>query len=286
MLWRIKLLAKLILSRLPLRYQNWRSLGLFRHGDMSNPKYALSIFDKHFKQFLINGGQAKDSTFLELGPGDTLFSAIIAHTYDVKETILLDAGAFATRSVSPYVLLFKHLKEIGLKCSDFSQYQNIDAILEECGGVYMTEGLSSLRKIADHSVDFVFSQAVLEHIMLDEFDDYLIELSRILKPHGIMSHRIDFKDHLGGGLNNLRFQSRIWESSWFAKRSGFYTNRLRCSQILSSLQNAGFLSTIIKADRWPKQPIDKKSLPTEFIGKFSEDDLCIHGIDIVSRLKR
>ncbi len=35
--------------------------------------------------------------------------------------------------------------------------------------IYLTEGLKSLREVPDASVDFLFSNTVLEHIRLKEF---------------------------------------------------------------------------------------------------------------------
>jgi hypothetical protein len=109
----------------------------------------------------------------------------------------------------------------------------------------------------------------------------LRELHRILKPGGIMSHRIDFKDHLGGGLNNLRFSQRRWESPLFA-RSGFYTNRLRASEVLAVMQSCGFASRIIKQDTWPGIPIRRERIAREF-QDLSDDDLRISGMDVVCR---
>jgi hypothetical protein len=49
-------------------------------------------------------------------------------------------------------------------------------------------------------------------------------LGRALKPGGICVHRVDLKDHLGGGLSTLRFTDAIWESV-LLRMSGFCTNR-------------------------------------------------------------
>lgn len=284
MLWRLKIFAKLILSRLPISYSSWSSLGLFRHGDMDNPQYAISVFDKHFKHHLNAGTQTNEATFLELGPGDTLFTALIAHSYNVKKMILLDAGHFATNDLAPYMVMAQHLHESGLKSPDMSNLSNLGSLLDTCGSLYMTGGLNSLRAIPDKSIDFIFSQAVLEHVLLEEFSDYIFELSRVLKPSGVMSHRIDFKDHIGGGLNNLRFRVDLWESRWFAKKSGFYTNRLRYSEILAVFEKAGFSSLAIKTDRWSQPPLVDDDLAMELRGKYSSDDLSIAGVDLVSRL--
>ena len=124
---------------------------------------------------------------------------------------------------------------------------------------YHTGGLESLRAIPDNSVDFIWSQAVLEHVRKADFLDTLREMQRVLGTHGVCSHRIDLTDHLGGSLNNLRFSYRIWESTLFSS-SGFYTNRIRYSEMLRLFGEAGFDVQVCGIDRWPSLPIARKNL--------------------------
>ena len=46
--WWVRIAAKLILSRLPVSYRSFARLGLFRHGRMHDPSYALGTFSRHF----------------------------------------------------------------------------------------------------------------------------------------------------------------------------------------------------------------------------------------------
>jgi Methyltransferase domain len=102
--------------------------------------------------------------------------------------------------------------------------------------VCLTEGLKSLREVPDASVDFLFSNTVLEHIRLKEFLPLVLEVKRVFKPEGIASHQIDFRDHLQYALNNPRFSERIWESDFMAK-SRFYTNRIPWAKMQTLLQS-------------------------------------------------
>ena len=70
--------------------------------------------------------------------------------------------------------------------------------------------MSSIKKIPSNSVDLIFSQAVMEHIRKKDFEAMNSELYRVLKKDGVISHQIDLRDHLGGGLNNLRFSDSLW----------------------------------------------------------------------------
>ena len=67
---------------------------------------------------------------------------------------------------------------------------------------------------------------MLEHVRRFEFLDIQNECMRVLCADGICSHRVDLRDHLGGGINILRFSKRLWESDSFT-RSGFFKNRIQ-----------------------------------------------------------
>ena len=133
---------------------------------------------------------------------------------------------------------------------------NIADILAECRGNYLTDGVRSLSQLPDKSVNYCFSNAVLEHVPKGEFTQLAQELFRVLKPDGVSVHRVDLKDHLGGGLNNLRFAERNWERSLF-RNSGFYTNRIRFFKMVAIFEQAGFSCSLPRILRWNRLPLKK-----------------------------
>lgn len=135
--------------------------------------------------------------------------------------------------------------------------------------------------IPDASVDFIWSQAVLEHIRRAEFPEFMAETRRVLKPEGVCSHRIDLKDHLGGSLHNLRFFEAVWESR-FMSDSGFYTNRLRYGELLDIFRAAGFAVHVTDRREWNAPPIRRDKLAEPFRG-LSEDDLSVSEFGVVLR---
>ena len=278
--WRVKILAKLILSRLPVNYSVWQRLGLFRLGQMDMPAYAVEIFRNHFERVEIpkrNGGFVA----LELGPGDSLFSAVIACAFGASKTYLVDVGFFAKNYIDSYQTLARSLSEEGLPAPDLAGLTSLEDVLAACSSEYKTSGLASLQTIHDESVDFIWSQATLEHIRKSEFVDTLHEMRRVIHPDGVCSHRVDLKDHLGGALNNLRFSERIWESNWMAT-SGFYTNRIRYSEMLELFKKAGFDVQVAKVDRWPELPLSKRKLASPF-RTFPDEELTISGFNVLLR---
>lgn len=277
--WWAKIGAKIVLSRLPLRYGFWQGLGLFRHGRMDSWSYALGVFDAHLNR----AGLVDDLSgrvVLEIGPGDSVATAIIARAHGAR-AILVDAGCFAKADLDGYRALCDLLAQHGYTPPDLGNARDLDDVLVACEARYLTEGLTSLRAIDSGSIDLIFSQAVLEHIRRHEFADTMRECRRILKPDGVCSHRVDLKDHLGGGLNNLRFSDRVWESAFFAT-SGFYTNRIQHSEMLSLFRNAGFDVTVLGTSRWQELPIRRASMAPAF-REIGEEELLISGFDVLLR---
>ena len=56
--------------------------------------------------------------------------------------------------------------------------------------------------------------------------------------------------------------------------SGFYTNRLRKSEMMEYFKKSGFNVTIMNETRWDKIPIDRSKLYGQF-KNYSDDDLII-----------
>ena len=172
-----------------------------------------------------------------------------------------------------------YLEGQGHDISSFSEFSTVDQMLEQSTCCYLTDGLASLKTIPDASVDFIWSQAVLEHVRKDIFFETISELRRVLKDDGVCSHQVDLKDHLGGSLNNLRFNEGIWESNFFSS-SGFYTNRIRFYKMLDIFKECGFNSNVIKTKHWKNLPIKKTMLSKEF-SSLSKKDFIVQGFHVV-----
>lgn len=259
--WYFKIASKIILRRIPINYNFWQRIGLFRHGNMDNADYALNLFKKHISQSNIEGN-LQNKTLLEIGPGDSIASAIIAKSLGAH-IILVDTGHFADPSIENYRPLISKLRAEGLSPPSLQNISSLSELLDLCDAKYFTDGLNSLREVDSESVDFIYSNAVLEHIRKHEFLDTMQECERILKPTGTCSHQIDLRDHLGGSLNNLRFSEKIWESNFLAT-SGFYTNRIQFSRMVELFKSAKFSVSVININRWEKLPTPKKYMAKEF----------------------
>jgi SAM-dependent methyltransferase len=276
-LWRVKIGAKLVLSRLPLAYRIWQRLGLFRHGAMDTAGYASHVFNHHYarKRSPSTGGFVA----LELGPGDSLASALLARCHGADRTYLIDAGDFASKDMTVYAALAMALRSSGIEVPPELDFDSYDAFLDTCRITYLTRGLASLRAVPDASANLQWSHAVLEHVPRSDFAQTMSELNRILAPDGVSSHVVDLKDHLGGALNNLRFSDRTWESHLF-RNSGFYTNRIRYSEMMQAFALAGFDSTVVRKSLWEKLPTPARRLARPFRSMATEE-LRVKGFDVV-----
>ena len=275
----MKIPIKIVLSRVPVARSVFRKFSIFNHGEMDNPVYAFGVVNKHYKKAK---PWLKDKKFvaLELGPGDSLLSALNISAMGASKCYLVDNGEYATKEIERYRHGYAFLQEKGYVIKSINKHaKTVEGFFKDSNLEYLTNGLESLRTIPDQSIDFIWSHAVLEHIRLAEFDEMMLQFYRILKPKGVCSHVIDYKDHLGEGLNNLRFSHNIWESDFFSN-SGFYTNRIRHDQMIESFKKAGFKTQSHTKYSWDNLPLAKIKLNHPY-NSYTKENLLIYEADIV-----
>lgn len=241
--WQIKFIGKLVISLFGLTVFLQKNK-VFRHGD-DDVEVHFKVFKEHVNY--VASRIPQDFTLLELGPGYSVATAYFAHAMGASHTYLVDRDDFIDIGIEERAKQF--MLDMGV--NDAPRY------------TYLSNGLESLKEISDGSVDVVFSNAVLEHVKKTELLPLLKETCRILKSEGVSVHTIDFKDHLGGSVHHLCFSERFWASD-LIYRSGFYTNRLRISDMLRLFEEAGFTYSIVERSFLEHVPQ---------IGSYSHDDL-------------
>jgi hypothetical protein len=263
-----------VLSLLPLSYSSWFRLGLFRHGTMVDESYARRVFEFHRREMtdLPDG-----AVCVEIGPGDSLFTAISAKRAGFARSILIDVGRYASSDLKIFAAAARNG---GIAEDRIRRWTSVEDALEDLDAVYLTDGLASLRSLPDNSVHLVFSQAVLEHVRKSEYPQIVAEMKRILVPGGVTSHQVDLQDHLSGGLNNLRFADSVWEGPVFSGAS-FYTNRLSRSEHRKVFEDAGFRVISMTEKKFDHVPIERRSLSPQFSDR-TEDELAVLGFHLVA----
>lgn len=252
--WQIRIIAKIILSRFPVPYELWAWLGLFKHGEMSNVDYAEKIFNLHFSNFL-KERQPKSFSLLELGPGDSLLTGLFSYIQGSSHTWLIDTGDFIDNDPKFYQRIINSRTTDINFCTRRFHFSDIEDMCQQLNITYLTNGLKSLETLQDEQIDFIFSHSVLEHVKKNELKELIQQLYRIQSRGGYSSHNIDYQDHLGGGINNLRFSNATWESSIFSN-SGFYTNRVNAHEMHQLFKKAGFTIKSENFGNWKNRKLD------------------------------
>ncbi len=159
---------------------------------------------------------------------------------------------------------------------------NLTKILEEKYNIFYKAPMDAAStNLPDESIDLIVSNATLEHIPKDSIKEILKESYRILKPTGILSHAIDYKDHWAYIDSNLSYFDFLQysEKSWKFKNPDLnYQNRLRHSDYKELFLSAGF---IIQHEE-PNYPSEKDieglrnlKLNEVFRSKYSFEELSI-----------
>ena len=270
-MWILKIILKIIFSRLKIPYSVWKKLNIFKHGQMETFEYSRKIFESHFNE-MRRIRKIDNPVIMEIGPGDSLFSMIYSRKFSAEKFYFLDVGSFANTNIMLYSKLQKQLeKENYFSFKPKKNHKTFEDVLESYNTRYFVSGIESLKKLKENSIDYIFSHSVLEHVRKHELNELIKEMYRVLKPNGVISHNINYKDHLDESLNNLRFSEKLWESTFFAE-SGFYTNRIPAVEMHNYFKKNGFNLIEENFGRWEKLPIKRSSLSKEF-RCFTDDEL-------------
>jgi hypothetical protein len=272
--WWAKIGGKLLLRNFPLDYRFLNRFNITKYGHMVDPAYAFRVYQKHY----LRANPPEGFVSLELGPGDSLTSALLTRAFGGSKSYLVDTGDFVTRDMTAYFKIITFLNQKGFFIPEL---KSVEEILDYCNASYLTSGLLSLKQVPNNSVDFIWSQAVLEHVRKHDFSLMLQELHRISKNLAIGSHVVDLKDHLSNALNHLRFSERVWESDCMVTPS-FYTNRIGYKEMLRLFQEAGFATEVASINRWDRLPTPRAKLSPEF-AQIPDEDLCISDFSIIVR---
>lgn len=123
MKWALKIAAKLLVSRLPLPYGFWKTIGLFRHGRMDSADYPIKIFNLYITR-ACPLGLPNDAVILELGPGDSVASALLGFSKGARQVYLVDVGNFARSDVAFYQALALDMQKKGI-CRSRPQHRGV-----------------------------------------------------------------------------------------------------------------------------------------------------------------
>ena len=79
-MWALKIILKIIFSRLNIPYSLWKIFNVFKHGQMESFEYSRKIFEGHFRD-MSKVNKINNPVIMEIGPGDSLFSMVYSRKY-------------------------------------------------------------------------------------------------------------------------------------------------------------------------------------------------------------
>ncbi len=279
-------------------------------GGTVSARYCYSVWLRHFIKAWENGLETRFNCVAELGPGDSFGIGLSAMLSGVDSYYAFDAKpyAYAPKNLE----IFDELIDLFLKrepIPDETEFPKLSPYLsnysfphellteEYLRNSLREERLNSIRRaikaetMADNqvriiyvapwddtsliepgTVDFVFSQAVMEHV--EDIEFAYEALYRWLKPGGLMSHKIDFKCH--GLTKDWNGHWSISELLWkiIKGKRPYLINRLPHSAHITAVKKAGF--QIVTDLMTESEPILRETLASPF-QSLSDDDLGVSG---------
>ena len=244
-------------------------------GGTDSASYCYGVWLKHLTMLWENNMRVMPDTILEPGPGDSLGIGLAALLSGVKNYYALDVVNYI--NVERNLAIFDELVELFKRRAqrptkgwpDFDKY--LDANLfpshilteERLAASLAPERIASIRNallnmnvesqdvtikyvvpwgdpevIARDSVDLILSHSVLEHVT--DLESTYKAFASWLKPHGWMSHQIDFTAHyLTNQWNgHWAYSETLWKV--VVGKRPYLLNRQPCSTHSTLIEKNGF----------------------------------------------
>ncbi|MCG8543392.1 MAG: class I SAM-dependent methyltransferase [Alphaproteobacteria bacterium] len=284
-------------------------------GGTESARYCYSVYLRHLCRVAAHAGDPAPARVAELGPGASIgigLAALIAGAdrydgLDIKSYPVTEptrrvfeelVALFAARTPIPDEAEFPEVKPkldsyafpdailTGPRLDRALAPDRLDRIRRALNGdqpadapiVRYVAPWTDAALVESGSVDWIFSQAVMEHV--DDLAGSYACCSRWLRPGGAMSHQIDFRCHGTAAAWNGHWARS--DLAWRAIRGArpYLLNRQPYSAHRALIEQSGFAVTF-------EQPvtrddgIDRSRLAPGF-RRLSDDDLCTSGAFLVA----
>jgi hypothetical protein len=283
-------------------------------GGTLSPRYCYSVWLRHLRQVARLPTFRTPQSIAELGPGDSLGIGLAAMLSGADRYFALDRKPFAAAKgnidvLDELVTLFAartpvpddgEFPGVDPKLDSYAFPHAIlrDEFLERClnparldqiraclrgdaqrsqVGIQYFAPWDDGAQIRPDSVDWIFSQAVLEHV--DDICGTYANLTKWLRPGGVMSHTIDYSSH---GL------TRDWYGHWTVAprlwklirgRRAYLINRLPHSAHIAAMQEHGL--QILHDGRVQARALSRRALAADLY-PFTDDDLAVSSAFVIA----
>jgi hypothetical protein len=261
MRWELKAAIQCVLSRLPFSRQIYRILQDVTGSGRLDIKDHYGRKRKFLRRMQEQQIPVEGREFLEIGTGWYPVLPILLSLIGAKRIVTVDLNPWLTpRSLKDTVEGFITVAEAVANDFDLSlsnvrsrlmglRQQLTDGkrlpteILASFSIDYRMPCNASSTHLPDHSIDYIISSNVLEHIPKEAIAEILVESRRILRRNGMHLHHIDPSDHYSydpriTSANFLKYSKVAW---YYLGGSGLaYHNRLRGIDYHHLLTTHGF----------------------------------------------
>ncbi len=252
--------------------------------------YNLGVY-RRFRgiadQYLQQGGDAR---VLEIGPGINLGTGLLFALGGAEKyyglDVYQDPDLLSAPQYQSLVALFEAVCPGDIRRNPASVFtirnDRVRFHSERIEYLYPRESYDI--PLGDGSVDFVFSNATLEHVR--DPGETIRSIHRVLVPGGVTAHIVDLRDHenFGKPLEFLKVPSPEWEPRFSTPETHhLYLNRWRAGDFREAFEDCGFEILLFEAtSRWPVDEALRGALQPEFRSRPLED-LGVTGIFVVAR---
>ncbi len=143
--------------------------------------------------------------------------------------------------------------------------------------------------LPDNSVDWSFSNTVLQHVPDPAVPELMRESMRVLRPGKFMYHSVNCGDNYAYNdpsitqLNYLQFSAAEWNLLW--QNDFLYQNRLRAVDFITMAEAEGF-DVVLEHSEVSERNMDwlrDISVHPEFANRYTPEELCITTMDMVAK---
>jgi hypothetical protein len=243
---------------------------------------AVAIAGLHVETYRRHGdGDLGSAHFFEFGAGWDLHIPVTHFAFGVKRQSVYDLNPHVKEDLvaempSRLARMFDGAQRQRLERVQLDS-TSIEGVTRPFGIAYTAPGDARSTSLADGSVDCVTSTSTLEHIPPADIAAILEECRRILRPGGVCSFAIDYRDHFSyfdssiGPYNFLRFSERAWHRY---NSSLQFQNRLRHRDYIELFERSGFAVVADVTDlptEDERKRLDRLPLAPEFARRPTED---------------
>jgi hypothetical protein len=283
-------------------------------GQTHSARYCYAVYLRHLVKLAAAGLPAGPRAVAEIGPGESIGTGLAALIAGADRYVGLDVKAYPLRPETPALFdelaaLFRDRAPIPgaeefrtikpeLADTDFPAHiltpERMARALDPARLAALRSRLAAggagapVRHIAPwnaatrierSSIDWIFSQAVMEHV--DDLAGTYGACRDWLRPGGVMTHQIDLKSHGTADAWNghWAYSDTVWRT--IRGRRLYLINRAPASAHRAAIQGAGF--AIVAEQAVPRQDgISRARLAPRFRG-LSDEDLATSGVFVVAR---